>query len=80
MDRKKRSNKNDQTKIKKIKRKCKVYLKHFSDATTKWMEDYVTPSLRSKPNHFIILVRTSDLMLEKTSKETANQLVILHHY
>lgn len=65
---------------KKINRKYKVYLKHFSDATTKWMEDYVKPSLRSKSNHFLILVRTNDIISEKMSKGTANQLFILHHY
>ena len=35
---------------------CKIYLKSFSGATTADMEDYMKPSVRKSPDHFILHV------------------------
>ena len=46
---------------KKAKRDCKIFVKHFSGATTNYMEDYMKPSLRNDPNHIIFHVEKNDL-------------------
>ena len=33
---------------------CKIYVKSFSGATTADMEDYMKPSVRKSPDHFIL--------------------------
>ena len=49
---------------KRLQSDCKVYVKQFSDARTKCMKDYMKLSLRKNPDHFILHVRTNDLITD----------------
>ena len=60
---------------KKVKSDCKIFVKHFSGATTNCMEDYLKPSLRKDPNHIIFHVGTNDLILDMTSQDIATTIV-----
>ena len=40
---------------------CKIYVKTFSGAMVSCMEDYMKPSLRNPPDHFILHVGKNDL-------------------
>ena len=53
---------------KRIQSDCKIYVKSFSGATVSCMEDYMKPSIRNSPEHFILHVGTNDLYSEKSSK------------
>ena len=46
---------------KRIESDCKIYVKSFSGATVSCMEDYMKPSIRNSPEHFILHVGTNDL-------------------
>ena len=48
------------------KSECKIYEKSFASAKTSCMKDYLKPSLRSTPNHFILHVGTNDLNSNQT--------------
>ena len=63
--------------FKKVKSDCKIFFKHFSGATTNYMEDYMKPSLRKGPNHIILHVGTNDLILDRTSQDIATSIVNL---
>ena len=54
---------------------CKVYVKHFSGAKTHCIKDYLKPSLRQNPSHFILHVGTSDLKSKKSSKAIAKEIM-----
>ena len=56
---------------KRIQSDCKIYMKSFSGATVSCMEDYMKPSIRISPDHFILHVGTNDLYSEKSSMEMA---------
>ena len=56
---------------------CKLYVKSFPGAKTSCMKDYVKPSLRSTPNHFILHVGTNDLNSNQTSGVIAKKIVDL---
>ena len=56
---------------KKLDANCKVFLKTFSGAKTTCMNDYVKPSVRSSPDHFILHVGTNDLPSDESSEEIA---------
>ena len=43
------------------KSECTIYVKSFPGAKTSCMKDYVKPSLKNTPNHFILNVGTNDL-------------------
>ena len=62
---------------KKIEANCKVFVKNFSGATVSCMEDYVKPSLRNPPDHFILHVGTNDLGSDKSAIEIAESIVNL---
>ena len=55
----------------------KIYVKHFAVAKTTCMKDYMQPSLRNVPNHFILHVCTNDLDSNKTAKSIANTIIDL---
>ena len=59
---------------KKLNANCKVFVKTFSGAKTTCMNDYVKPSLRSSPDHFILYVGTNDLFLDKSSEQIARSV------
>ena len=52
-------------------------MKTFSGATVSYMEDYMKPSLRNLPDHFILHVVTNDLSSEKSSTEIAKSIINL---
>ena len=62
---------------KKLNATCKVFLKTFSGAKTACMKDYVKPSVRSSPDHFILHVGTNDLPSDKSSEEITRSIIDL---
>ena len=62
---------------KRIQSNCKIYMKKFSGATVSYMKDYMKPSLRNPPDHFILHVGTNDLSSEKSSMEIAESIINL---
>ena len=62
---------------KKVKSDCKIFVKHFSGATTNSMGDYMKPSLRKDPNDIILHIGTNDLILVSTSQDNASSIVNL---
>ena len=61
---------------KKIKN-CKIYVRSSPSAKVECMDDYKKPSIRDKPDHFIIHVGTNDLNLEVPPKSIAESIVDL---
>ena len=62
---------------KKLNANCKVFVKTFSGAKTTCMHDYVKPSVRSSPDHFILHVGTNDLSSNKSPEEIARSIIDL---
>ena len=62
---------------KKIQSNYKIYVKTFSGATVSCMEDYMKPSFKNSPDHFILHVGTNDLSSEKCSMEIAESVINL---
>ena len=62
---------------KRLNADCKVYVKSFPGATTQCMVDYMKPSIRTQPNHFILHVGTNDLISNSPSEEIARNIVNL---
>ena len=60
---------------KNIQSYCKTYVKTFFGATVSCMEDYMKPSLKNSPYHFILHVGTNDLSSEKCSVEIAVSII-----
>ena len=56
---------------------CKVFFETFSGAKTTCMNDYVKPSGRSSPDHFILHVGTNDLSSDKSPEEIARSTIDL---
>ena len=59
---------------KKIKN-CKVHVRSFPTAKAQWTDGYKKPSIRDKPDHFIIHVGTNDLNSQIPSKPIAESIV-----
>ena len=62
---------------KKLKPECKVFVRNFPGATTQCMADYMKPSIRAKPNHFILHVGTNDLSSNRPPDEIAKAIIDL---
>ena len=62
---------------KKLNVNCKEFVKTFSGATTACINDYVKPSVRSSPDHFVLHVGTNDLSSDKSSEEIARSIIDL---
>ena len=62
---------------KRLQSDCKVYVKQFSGVKTKCMEDYMKPSLRENPDHFILHIGTNDLSTERSPELIAKSIVDL---
>ena len=62
---------------KKLETNYKVFVKTFSGATVSCMEDYMKPSLRNPPDHFILHVGTNDLGSDKSPSEIGESMVNL---
>ena len=58
-------------------RNCKVYVRSFPSAKVQCMDDYQKPSIRDKPDHFIIQIGTNDLNSKVSSKSNAESIVDL---
>ena len=56
---------------------CKVYERRFPGAKVQCMDDYKKPSIRDKPDHFIINVGTNDLNSEVSPKSVPESIVDL---
>ena len=61
----------------KLQGNCKVYVKHFSRVKTKCMKDYIKPSQRENSDHYILLVGTNDLCLDRSPKLIAKSIIDL---
>ena len=59
---------------KRIQSDCKIYVKSFSGAIVSCMEDYMKPSIKNSPDHFILHVGTNDLYSENSSMEMAESI------
>ena len=61
--------------------KTKTRMEHFCEnlagATTQCMADYIKPSIRAKPNHFILHFGTSDLNSNRPPDEIAKTIIDL---
>ena len=62
---------------KKVNTDCKVFVKSFSGATTQCMVDYMKPSIRTQPDHFILHVGTNNLTSNTPSAEIARKIINL---
>ena len=62
---------------KNFNKNCKVFVKTFSGAKTACTHNYVNPSVRSSPNHFIFHVGTNDLSPNKSTEEIARSIIDL---
>ena len=62
---------------KKMQSNWKIYVKTFSGATVSCVEDYMKPSLRNPPDHFILHVGTNDLSSEKCSMKITESIINL---
>ena len=62
---------------KKLKPECKAFVKTFAGATTQCMADYMKPSIRAKPNHFILHVGANDLNSNRPSDKIAKIIIDL---
>ena len=49
----------------KLPSKCNVYVSNFPGANTRRITDYLKPSLRENPDHFIFHARTNDMNSER---------------
>ena len=56
---------------------CKVFVKTFSDGKLTCMNNYVKPSVRSSPDHFILHISTNDLSSDKSLEEIVRSIIDL---
>ena len=52
-----------------------VYVKHFSGAKVRCMKDYLNPSLKENPDHFVLHVGTNDLDSDRLPDLIAKSIV-----
>ena len=52
-------------------------MRDFPGATTQCMADYMKPSIRAKPNHFILHADTNDLNSNRPSEKIAKTIIDL---
>ena len=63
--------------FKKVIYDYKVYIRHFSGAKIDCRKDYVKPSLKNSPYHFILHLGTNDLISNQTSEQIATPIINL---
>ena len=61
----------------KLQGNCKVYVKHFSKATTKCIKDYIKPSQRENSHRYISHVGTNDLCLDRSLELITKSIIDL---
>ena len=54
---------------------CKTYVKSFSGAKIRDMQDYVKPTLRDNPDQIIVHVGTNDLASNKRPEQIAESII-----
>ena len=54
---------------------CKTYVKSFSGAKIRDMQDYVKPTIREKPDQIIVHVGTNDLASNKRPEQIAESII-----
>ena len=59
--------------LKKLKPECKLFVRTFQRATNHCMADYMKPSIRVKPNHFILYDKIDKIA--KTIINLASELI-----
>ena len=62
---------------KKLNANCKVFVEIFSGAKTTRMNNYVKPSVRSSPDHFILHIPANNLLSDKSPEEIARSIIDL---
>ena len=62
---------------KKLKPECKLFVRTFQRATNHCMADYMKPSIRVKPNHFILHVGANDLNSNRPLDKIAKTIINL---
>ena len=68
---------NGSEKAKKLKPEWKIFARNFPGATAHCMADHMKPSIRAKPNHFILHVGTNSLSSNRPPDEIANAIIDL---
>lgn len=61
----------------KVTSEWKVYVGNFAGAKKRCMKDYLMPSLRENPDHFILHMRTKDLNSQRSPEPIAKSIVHL---
>ena len=56
---------------------CKVFVKSFSGAKVRCMEDYIQPTLRETLSHVILYVGTNDVTTKQDPQQTAEGIINL---
>ena len=56
---------------------CKVFFESFSGAKMRCMEDYIQPTLRETPSHFMLLVSTNDVTTKYVSQQISGSIINL---
>ena len=56
---------------------CKVFVKSFSGAKVRCMEDYIQPTLRETPSHVILHVGTNDVTTKQDPQQIAESVINL---
>ena len=56
---------------------CKVFVKNFSGAKVRCMEDYIQHTLRETPSHVILHVGTNDLTTKQDPQQIAEGIINL---
>ena len=62
---------------KRVQSNCKIYVKTFSGAMVLRMKDYIKPSLRNPPDHFILNIGTNALSSEKSPLQIVESIMNL---
>jgi len=62
---------------KKLANDFTIVVKSFSGATTECMHDYVKPSIKQKPDRFIIHVGTNDLKSANRASKISKRIISL---
>ena len=56
---------------------CKVFVKSFSGAKVRCMEDYIQPTLRETPSHVILHVGTNDVTTKQNPQQISESIINL---
>ena len=56
---------------------CKCFVKSFSGAKVRCMENYIQPKLRETPSHVILHVRTNDVTAKQDPQQIAKSIINL---